>query len=74
MHATVRAMQARVQGMRAMMRAMMRATQGIKTSIDPLRGSPIFHCFPTQYLVFMAIARSVQEPQPTVKCRTGDCI
>ena len=53
MHATVRAMQARVQGMRAMMRA----TQGIKTSIDPLRGSPIFHCFPTQYLVFMAIAR-----------------
>ena len=51
-------MQARVQGMRAMMRVMqakLQATQGIKTCIDPLRGSPIFHCFPTPYLVFMAI-------------------
>ena len=69
MHATVQAKQARVQGMQAMMPA----TQGITTCIDPLRGSLIFHCFPTQYHVFMVIARSVQEPQLTVKCRTGDC-
>ena len=45
MHATVRAMQARVQGMRAtmqVMQAMRRATQG---RIDPLSGSPYFIVF-----------------------------